>query len=246
MAEKGGGKKLDEQLKCAICLDTYTDPKLLQCFHVFCSDCLDKFAAQSQQEQVLTCPTCRQCTRIPSGGVTGLQSAFHVNHLLEIMKNGEMTKDEDKNPSPSPAKKVIPNCVEHDIKRELYCETCGDLICFKCVIRGGKHHDHDYAPLNEAFERYKREMTALLQPMEEKLETVDKALTHLDERCGEVSDQQEVIESDIEDTIRQLHEFLEVKKTELISQLNQVTQEKLNDLAIQKDQIETVHGQLGC
>ncbi len=33
MAEKAI-KKLDEQLNCSICFDTYTDPKLLQCFHI--------------------------------------------------------------------------------------------------------------------------------------------------------------------------------------------------------------------
>ena len=33
-------KKLEEQLNCLICLGTYTVPKLLQCNHVFCRDCL--------------------------------------------------------------------------------------------------------------------------------------------------------------------------------------------------------------
>ena len=33
-------KKLEEQLNCSICLDTFTDPKLLQCFHVYCRKCL--------------------------------------------------------------------------------------------------------------------------------------------------------------------------------------------------------------
>ena len=32
-------KKLEEQLNCGICSEAYTDPKLLQCFHV-CRDCL--------------------------------------------------------------------------------------------------------------------------------------------------------------------------------------------------------------
>ena len=31
-------RKLEDQLTCGICLDSYTEPKLLQqCFHVFCS-----------------------------------------------------------------------------------------------------------------------------------------------------------------------------------------------------------------
>ena len=36
-------------------------------------------------------------------------------------------------------------------------------------MKGGKHHDHDYQPLNEAFEKYKQEMTSSLEPMAESI-----------------------------------------------------------------------------
>ena len=42
-------KKLEEELNCAICLDTYTEPKLLQCFHVYCQQCLVKLTVRDQQ-----------------------------------------------------------------------------------------------------------------------------------------------------------------------------------------------------
>ena len=35
-------RKLEDQLTCGICLDSYTEPKLLQCFHVFCKQCLER------------------------------------------------------------------------------------------------------------------------------------------------------------------------------------------------------------
>ena len=81
-------EKLEEQLNCSICLDTYTDPKLLQCFHVYCRQCLVPLVDRDQQGQLgLTCPICRQATPIPGRGVAGLQSAFHVNRLLEIRES---------------------------------------------------------------------------------------------------------------------------------------------------------------
>ncbi len=248
-------KKLEEQLQCSICLDTYTDPKQLHCNHVYCRKCLVRLVIRDQQGQlILTCPISRQVTPVvPTSGVAGLQSAFHINHLLEI-------QDSFKKISDVPATSVVQgqgavgssesedrgvkHCFEHQEELRLYCDTCEALICFQCAIKGGKHHSHDYELLEKAFDRYKGEITSSLEPMEKQLEIVNKALAQLDARCGEISDQQEAIEADIHDSIRRLHEFLDARKTELIYRLHQITQAKLKDLAVQKDQIETIQAQL--
>ena len=76
--------KIEDQLQCSICLDTYTDPKLLQCFHVYCRQCLVPLVDRDQWGQLgLTCPACRQVTPVPNRGVAGLQSAFHIKELME-------------------------------------------------------------------------------------------------------------------------------------------------------------------
>ena len=244
-------KKLEEELNCAICLETYKDPKLLQCFHIYCRDCLVRLVVRNQQGQLsLTCPTCRQATHIPANGVTGLQSAFRVNHLLEILEQHKKTKDttasqESDTTHPIPSKKVLFNCSEHTgTEQELYCETCEDLICFKCAIKGGKHHDHKYHLFEEAFEKYEGEIAPSLEPMEGKVMAIKEALGQLDKHCRELSDQRETVEADIHDTFERLQETLNVRKTELISQLHEITQRKLKDLAIQRDQMETILAQL--
>ena len=181
MAEKAI-KKLNEQLNCAICLDTYTDPKLLQCFHTYCTKCLIKLVIRDQQGQlVIPCPACRQATPVPSNGVRGLQSAIQINEFIAIRDDLKKAKDLIPNQEPgvegdtTSLKKM--NCSEHaDKKLELYCETCNELICYKCVAKGGKHHDHDYDPLDEAFDKYKGQITSSLEPMEKQLKTIHTAL----------------------------------------------------------------------
>ena len=42
-------EKLEDQLTCAICLDAFKDPKLLQCFHVYCKDCLQRLVVTDRQ-----------------------------------------------------------------------------------------------------------------------------------------------------------------------------------------------------
>ena len=150
-------KELEEKLNCLICLGTYTVPKLLQCNHVFCRDCLDRLAHRNQQG--LPCPTCRQVTPIPPEGVAGLQSAFQTNQLLEILDKHEKVKQD------------ILYCQQHQNRElELYCETCEELICVQCTIK--QHNGHKYNLIGEVFEKHKKEiMSSVNKSSDEKLGT---------------------------------------------------------------------------
>ncbi len=250
MAEKAI-EKLDEQLKCSICLDIYTDPKVLQCFHTYCTKCLVPLVVRDRHGQfTLICPACRQVTPIPPTGVRGLQSAFQINKFIGIRDDLKKAKDpipevEGEATSQAPSKKTTHYCSEHAGKElELYCETCNELICYKCAFKCGKHHDHNSDPLDETFDKYKEEITSSLKSMEKQLETIHTALAQLDTRSGEISDQRVTIEASIHNTIRRLHEILDVRKTELNDQLHQVIQRKLKIIATQRDQMETIQAQL--
>ena len=247
-------KRLEEQLNCSICLDTFTDPKLLQCFHVYCQQCLVPLGVRDQQGQLsLTCPTCRQVTPIPPSGVAGLQSAFHINHLLEIQDSVKKLGNPPANLEgavggtgvENPPKNAAQFCFEHvEEELKLYCETCGELICYKCGLKGGKHQSHDYEELNQAFQKYKEEITSSIEPMEKQVVIIKKALALIEQRCGEISEQRAAIENNVHVTFRRLREVLTLRETELIGQLHQMTQGKLKGLAAKSDQIETILAQL--
>ena len=248
-------KKLEQQLNCSICLDTYTNPKLLQCFHVYCQQCLVPLVDRDQRGQLgLSCPICRQVTPVPNRGVADLQSAFHINHLLELQDSFQKLD----NPAAAlegavggttnaaPSRVAVRHCFQHPEKElELYCETCGELVCLKCAIKGlGKHFGHNCKELNQAFQEYKEEITSSRRPMEKQVATMKGVLTQLDTRCGEISDQREANEEEIHTTFRRLQEDLNVRETELIHQLHLITQSKLKALAVHRDKIETILAQL--
>jgi tripartite motif-containing protein 2/3/tripartite motif-containing protein 71 len=203
---------------------------------------------RDQQGQLgLTCPTCRQVTPIPDRGVSGLQSAFLVNRLLEIQassQNPAATLEEAAATDEPPSCKQA-NCFVHEGKElELYCETCGELICTRCALKGGEHQDHCYEELEKAFVNYQTEVSSLLEPLEERVSTIIKALARLDAHCGKISDQRAATAVNIHTTFTRLRDALDVRETELISQLDQTTQRKLKGLAAQKDQIEITLAQL--
>ena len=224
-------KKLEEQLNCLICLGTYTAPKLLQCNHVFCRDCLVGLARRRYPEG-LPCPTCRQVTPIPPSGVAGLQSAFQANQLLEILDQHKKVK------------KDILYCQQHQNRElELYCETCEELICFQCTIH--QHIGHKYNLIGEVFEKHKQEIMSSLNPAEQQQTLARNALEKLDDHCREITDQQAALQAQIHKSSQQLHEIIDLRGKELTSKLNYITQKKLSKLASQRKQIETTLAQLG-
>ena len=137
-------KKVEDQLNCPVCLDTYTDPKQLQCHHIYCQKCLGRLVVQDQQGQpILTCPNCRQVTPVPVNGVAGLPAAFHVKNILDILKE----------------QKDALYCADHQERElELYCESSEQFICFYCTI--AKHNGHKYNLVKGVLEKFKERIQA--------------------------------------------------------------------------------------
>ena len=120
-------KKLEDQLTCAVCLDDFKQPKMLNCFHVFCEQCLQRLVVQERQGQVsLRCPTCRRSTLLPSAtSVSGLQSAFHIHHLLEIQDALKRMKE--------PKSVQCEKCKKVSRVATSFCRDCGQFICATCA-----------------------------------------------------------------------------------------------------------------
>ena len=281
-------EKLNEQLTCPICLDQYTDPKLLHCFHVFCEKCLKPVARQTPQKGVVECPNCRHLTSLPQEGVSGLQGAFLINHLFDIQdilnkvstpadakcvkcKKREPTcycrlcgficesckkphlewdefsahklvsldqLTEDVTNLVPPAQKSL-NCSKHPTKElDLYCETCKEVICRDCILK--VHRDHRYDLATDAFPQQKEVLVSSVEPVEQQLASVNKALEELQALSGEITSQSQALETQIKAEIHLAHQALEAREQVLISQLDQITREKLKNVAAQQDQLELV------
>lgn len=240
-------RRLQEGLKCAICRDTFKDPKLLQCFHIFCQRCLGPLVARDQQGQLgLTCPTCRVVTPIPERGVAGLQPAIHLNPLLEVRSElGDQVPAVEGSTrrasiADAPSRNVTNRCHDHPKgELQLYCSTCEKLVCYQCVIRTGRHEDHDYKEVEIAYREYREKMSSYLEPMQIQVVKMKKALAEIDSCHGEITVQQATIKDKIHVPFRHLQEALAARETKLINELDQLTQGKLQKLATQKGQIET-------
>ncbi|XP_070205582.1 uncharacterized protein [Littorina saxatilis] len=76
----------NSRVTCSVCLERFSgrQPKLLPCFHTFCSPCLSALAQATQTDgseaacASITCPTCRTDIPVPPGGVAKFQSNFYI------------------------------------------------------------------------------------------------------------------------------------------------------------------------
>ena len=242
--------KLEEQITCPVCLDTFTDPKQLQCHHVYCRGCLVKLVERDQLgQQVLSCPNCRQITPVPANGVRGLQPAFQTNNLLDIqgpLKKAlsQEAQDSEKKEVPlatAGPRKVLSYCSMHSSEEiKVYCEDCKKFTCFKCVVSGAEHHSHAYKLLDS----YRDDILSSLEPVRDQLSTTNTAVKQIDTQCAEVGDQQAASENRLDQIIGQMYATLDARKAELKSQIRRLASNKLKNLAIQKEQIMKTRTQL--
>ena len=123
-------------------------------------------------------------------------------------------------------------------------DRCGELVCHNCTVSKHCRPEHKYSLVDDTFEQHKAEIVTSLEPVENQLGVVNKALEQLDQQSTEINEQRAATEIEIQQLFRQIHEVLEVRKAELISQLNQFANQKLKTLATQKEEVETVQTQL--
>ena len=140
------------------------------------------------------------------------------------------------------AKKIL-RCEKHLAKKlKMYCNTCSELVCSNCVI--GLHKDHIFELIEEAFPRHKEELVASLEQFKDKLNHVQQALKILDTRAREISDKSTTLVARIHSEIDQLHQILDQRRATLVAQLDASVQKKLEELAAQKNLIETTQAKI--
>ncbi|XP_070206231.1 tripartite motif-containing protein 3-like, partial [Littorina saxatilis] len=132
MASGGNDAK---SVTCAVCLESYLDPKFLPCHHTFCAQCITD-VANRHTGGTFPCPSCRESTSLPTGGVAAMQANFYIKKQPEY--------DEEM-------------CQIHT-KRELefYCVRCQEAICINCKMT--KHEQHQTEDLHTAIQQKHKEL----------------------------------------------------------------------------------------
>ena len=194
---------------CTLCLDTFTKPKILPCFHTYCEDCLKGLVSRKNQK-TFSCPSCRKTVAVPSGGVSAFQTNFYIQTAEET--------EEPKKPGckTHPGKELVASCLSCDLP-----------VCVRCVL--GDHKLHVVQDVAETVPKVRQRLSATKAQLRE---CIDSVTAHLVE---ELNLQQALKErkADAEWDIRKRHDVLVAAvgrlRDKALEELSQLTGELENE-----------------
>ena len=148
-------KELLKSLDCPICKDKFTDPKIIDCMHIFCLKCLQDYV-EKDSRNFPPCPVCRRPMLIPEKGVRAYPNQTFYADIVQCL---EAQVDGPVECSycgvGNSANNLNEKCV---ICKQLVCSTCHQEEKHKCPDtvksnlsrRSSKCHRHG----NEIMEFY--------------------------------------------------------------------------------------------
>ena len=136
-------KKVEDQITCPICMEHFTDPRVLPCFHSYCLACLQRVPVDLVEGNYsLPCPTCRSTCPVPDKGIASLPLSFVVNNLVEVY---DLMKKASAHQHVS-----CDNC--DNTNADSYCKQCATFLCPECLPLHNKwrtNTDHQILSLDE-------------------------------------------------------------------------------------------------
>ena len=128
--------------KFSVCLELFTEPKILPCCHTFCLECLKKTASRGKTEGQITCPKCRQSHPIPAGGLSEFLTDFIASCEVEAAGLNVPTKRDDT--------QVCGECGQNDPISH-FCTECQKYLCSVCGLDLHKrlkiYNGHNVSPI---------------------------------------------------------------------------------------------------
>ena len=117
---------IEALLNCSICLERFNKPKLLQCGHSFCLDCIEKM--RGKNAKWVNCPLCKAKTDAKDG-LTRLIDDFRVNQIEEGLQAmmRKKTQGTDRKCGVCASKEPGVTCLQ-----------CHKAICEACLVKHKK------------------------------------------------------------------------------------------------------------
>ncbi|KAM6956545.1 zinc-binding protein A33-like [Aplochiton taeniatus] len=208
---------LEEDISCAVCCDTYTDPVVLTCSHSFCRQCIGTYW---KDRVIKECPICRcqSPTDSPPGNLVlkniveacnkekARRSALKKGHRIEESQGRRDTLGKSKS-----VEERVERCSHHGERLLLYCMEDQEALCVVCQT-ARKHKDHQLCPLEEAALDLKEEIRASLIPLRGKLDNFQNAKKECMKTEEHIKNQAKQTKQRMKREFEELRQFLNLEE----------------------------------
>lgn len=209
-----------EVLECPICLETYNQdqmrPKLLQCGHTVCRQCLEKLLANTING--VRCPFCSKVSRMSS--ISQLADNLTVLKILDCAISC----------SAAAAALMCKYCCNR-LPRQ-YCHDCATVLCELCKEEGHLHQGHSVQPIRVAAEQRRKELGGKLTALRDVMGEIQKKKTAIENINKSLRLKYQTVQQDYATAELRLQEELKRSRRTFTASMAEV--EKLNGQVLEE------------
>ncbi len=222
---EGGVEELQSDFKLNRLKSMYLKHKKALSKQVTCEICNVKATAEA---------FCHQCDKFACKNCVhnhSVMSAVFEGHECVPIEQLQILQSEQLLPKhPEPKK-----CSVHKKKLKIFCFDCNKLICRDCTVKD--HRDHNIEFNNVAAEDKKKQLLEMLKPLKEVKESLSQSIKNVNKVESEIQAQQKEVTHKIETSFDDLHKILELRKKQLLGEVNRNTEDKIENLNTQKEKL---------
>ncbi|XP_038062381.1 E3 ubiquitin-protein ligase TRIM62-like [Patiria miniata] len=215
--------KTISSLECDICADRYKQPKILDCQHSFCKDCLEQYYTSRHGGQPkIPCPLCRRETVLPKRRIQGLKTNFHLMGIVEEVSLQEKVARSVEQTSSDQSK-----CQKHNGEvKWFYCETCEELICRACTVIDHCKPEHHYIDSGEASRKYKQSLKEMFPNVTTGIKILQKALATSSQAKQKFTQNVTKTVKAVKDKADKMRAEITTQETKMIEEIKQLQQKR--------------------
>ena len=226
-------ENLKKQVTCSICLDTYTDPKILSCFHTFCCKCLEEHARKTHRQGKFRCPECQAEIDLPEGNrFDRLPTSFHQNTLIGLLE----TEDREALLRP-------PFCSQHKNERLRYfCSSCEVCICPVCFAED--HRGHEFDVIEKVLQEDKKYIMLNVETIKEKANLFREEIRKLEKTSEEDEMIIAIAKQQVSEAVQQVIKKTRQQEKQLLESLEMTRRKRIERIHSAKQELETLVKQM--
>ena len=228
-------EQVEQLLRCPVCLDRFTNPKILPCQHTFCKEpCLEGLC--DMRTRKVKCPECRKEHYVPYSGPAGFPTNITVSNFLDLpaqpsARNEQPASNQEQEPPqeepqpPATAAGSTSQCGVCEKEEEtIKCFHCNKMVCQACK----QSHTG----------QMKLDVGRLVNQIRRGVPSLSNSISSVEQKSEQVKQQVETTRSEIRDTIQRYIKELKDREKQLCSETGTFLQGEMRSLRLHQENLE--------